>query len=147
MFSDKRGQKGLFQILFLALFCVFDFRGGNFGVRQNLDSKNVEMYFQKFLQIKNYHPGFSGKSLCNPSLEPCVDRRETSPFADPTPLRYDVRSGYYTGQRDYAARLRCVPSVRQTTRTHSADQLCLIPRRQAARRAALRPRDSPTHSP
>ena len=58
-------------------------------------------------------------------------RRETGLFPDPTSLRYDVRSGYYTGQRDYAVRLRCVPSVRQTARTHSADHLCLIPRRKA----------------
>ena len=59
------------------------------------------------------------------------NRRETSLFPEPTPLRCNVRSEDYTGQRDYAARLRCVSSLRQTGRTHSAIHLCLTPRRKA----------------
>ncbi len=82
-------------------------------------------------------------TLCRDSQkDSCASRpncRETSPFPDPTSLRCTARSEVYTGQRDYAARLRCVPSVRKTGRTHSADHLCLTPRRQAAHRAARRP--------
>ena len=59
------------------------------------------------------------------------NRRETSLFSDPTSLRCTNRSEDYTGQRDYAARLRSVASVRKTGRTHSAIHLCLTPRRKA----------------
>ena len=93
--------------------------------------------------------GYAERYRCVPTVTNCRDsqrsscasrpnRRETSPFAEPTSLRCDIRSEAYTGQRDYAERLRSVSSFRKTGRTHSADHLCLTPRRQAARGTAER---------
>ena len=109
--------------------------------RNSLEISNREFdnHFQIF-KIKIFTtPAFLEKVCVTPHWNPAANRRETSRFPDPTPLRYNVRSEDYTGQRDYAARLRYVPSFRQTGWTHSPNHLCLTPRRQAAHRAALRP--------
>lgn len=109
-----------------------------FGQRTMPDSPH-ETAPRPATQTFHFVPQLHGARQAESSCASRPNCRETNPFPEPTSLRYNVRSEDYTGQRDYAARLRCVTSFRETGWTHSADHLCLTPRRQAAHRAALHP--------
>ena len=137
------GANGAIEILFSMFFPILNFcRSQNLRLAKTPKSRLTEVRWKfqivnsiiifNFSKLKILTtPGFSGKSLCNPFAGILRRRRETSLFPEPTSLRCNVRSEDYTGQRDYAACLHCVSSARKTGRTHSADHLCLTPRRKA----------------